>query len=496
MMNKIKLFVAIFFIALAGKITAQTNYGITIAGVVVTSANCDSITGSKISGFVSYNHETKTLTLDNATIEGVIYFGDGAERIEDITITLVGENTVTSDLGLIETVMNTKRINGDGSLKAKYIVCSSEQNTIIENCTIDIDAATKELDLALYGVSSKLTIKNANLSSEAMEVAIGGFADIELIGCEIVEPVNAQIIDKEFKGLAGKFICNEDSTIAKKVVIKKSTTSYGIGIAGIEVTSDNCNNITGAKISGSVSYNHETKTLTLDNATIGGDIGFALNKVNDITITLEGDNNVNGRIESVTGGTKKINGTGSLKVEFIAGFLEKNTIIEDCTIDIDAATNDWDWAMFGADNTKLTIKNANLSAVAKTVAIGDFAEMELIGCEIVEPVNAQTIDTEFEGEKGKYICNEDGTIATKVVIRKLSGLDDIAQTNSINVYPNPATHEIVISNLANNELVEIFDITGKLVKQVIYNNKVDVSDLLTGVYTIKVNNQIQKLVIE
>ena len=67
---------------------------------------------------------------------------------------------------------------------------------------------------------------------------------------------------------------------------------------------------------------------------------------------------------------------------------------------------------------------------------------------------------------------------------------------TLTIYPNPATNEIVINNVANNGLVEIFDITGKLVKQVVYNNKVDVSNLLTGVYTIKVNNKTQKLVIE
>ncbi|MBR1626876.1 MAG: T9SS type A sorting domain-containing protein [Bacteroidales bacterium] len=78
-----------------------------------------------------------------------------------------------------------------------------------------------------------------------------------------------------------------------------------------------------------------------------------------------------------------------------------------------------------------------------------------------------------------------------------SSLEEITSDDAtLTIYPNPATNEIVINNVANNGLVEIFDITGKLVKQVVYNNKVDVSNLLTGVYTIKVNNKTQKLVIE
>ena len=270
-------------------------------------------------------------------------------------------------------------------------------------------------------------------------------------------------------------------------------TSYGIEVAGIKVTSANCNNITGEKITGSVSYNDATKTLTLDNATIEGVIYFGngAEKIEDITITLVGENTVDA-IWDVSG-TKTINGTGSLKVVYIVCEVEQNTIIEDCSIEQTALSY-----TFGTDghNSKLTIKNANLSSEAGCVAIGDFADIELIGCEIVEPVNAQIIDNEYEGHAGKYICNEDGTVANKVVIKKLSGLNDIAQTNSINVYPNPATNEIVINNIANNELVEIFDITGKVVKRVVYNNKISVADLQAGVYTIKVNNQIQKLVIE
>ena len=214
-MRKISFFVAILFIALVGKINAQTDYGIEVAGVKVTSDNCDNITGEDIEGKVSYNDATKTLTLDNATIEGVIYFGNGAEKIEDITITLVGENTVDA----IWDVSGTKTINGTGSLKVVYIVCEVEQNTIIEDCSIEQTALS--YTFGTDGHNSKLTIKNANLSSEAGCVAIGDFADIELIGCEIVEPVNAQIIDNEYEGHAGKYICNEDGTVANKVVIKK-----------------------------------------------------------------------------------------------------------------------------------------------------------------------------------------------------------------------------------------------------------------------------------
>ncbi len=186
-------------------------YGIAIAGVYVNSINCNKITGKNIKGKVSYNPETKTLTLNNAIIDGNI----GFYGVVDITITPVGENIMA---GYIESVSGTKTINGTGSLKASYIDCYDK--TLIENCTIEIVADTVGYEWGTHGPDSKLTIKNANLSSEAFEVAIGSFKDIELIGCEIVEPANAQIIDNEFDGEKGKYICDGDGNIAEKVVIK------------------------------------------------------------------------------------------------------------------------------------------------------------------------------------------------------------------------------------------------------------------------------------
>ena len=49
---------------------AETGYGLTVGDVEVTSSNAANITGD---GKVSYDPETNTLTLNNATIEGGEY---------------------------------------------------------------------------------------------------------------------------------------------------------------------------------------------------------------------------------------------------------------------------------------------------------------------------------------------------------------------------------------------------------------------------------------
>ena len=48
----------------------------------------------------------------------------------------------------------------------------------------------------------------------------------------------------------------------------QAATNYGIKVAGVNVTSDNASGVTGTNISGSVTYNNSTKTLTMTNVTI------------------------------------------------------------------------------------------------------------------------------------------------------------------------------------------------------------------------------------
>ena len=269
---------------------------------------------------------------------------------------------------------------------------------------------------------------------------------------------------------------------------------YGINIATTKVSSENYTNITGAKISGTISYDPTTYTLTLDNATVGGDITFDTTRIKNITITLIGENTLTEEIRTVPG-TKIINGNGSLSVVYLDGLFEKNTIIENCTITVDATTKMYDWAMYGK-SSKLTIKNANLSVEGMGVAIGNFYEIELIDCEIVEPANAQIIDNEADGLGGKFICDENGNIAKKVVIKKVTGLNDVAQTNSIDVYPNPAKDNVTIEG--KGEIV-ITNSLGQIVKEVKDNNfsrTLNIKDWESGVYYIKVGNMTQKFVVE
>lgn len=67
--------------------------------------------------------------------------------------------------------------------------------------------------------------------------------------------------------------------------------------------------------------------------------------------------------------------------------------------------------------------------------------------------------------------------------------------NSFNFYPNPAYNVIQLDGVTPNTLVTIFDVSGKVVSESnLSNNTVDVSNLLNGVYFIKVGEETKKFI--
>ena len=84
--------VALFVMLLAPqRAWAQTDYGLTVAGVTVTSANASSVTGDEIrDGSVSFDATTNTLTLNAASLNGHIVWANETA----LTIHLVGECSV------------------------------------------------------------------------------------------------------------------------------------------------------------------------------------------------------------------------------------------------------------------------------------------------------------------------------------------------------------------------------------------------------------------
>jgi hypothetical protein len=68
------------------------------------------------------------------------------------------------------------------------------------------------------------------------------------------------------------------------------------------------------------------------------------------------------------------------------------------------------------------------------------------------------------------------------------GLNEF-DSNNFSIYPNPTTNILYISNLNAPELVEVFDLNAKKLIEKQNSNTVDVSQLTTGVYIVKINQK-------
>ena len=68
----------------------------------------------------------------------------------------------------------------------------------------------------------------------------------------------------------------------------------------------------------------------------------------------------------------------------------------------------------------------------------------------------------------------------------------IQDNTKVAIYPNPAAHFIMIDGVDYNTNIEIYDISGKIVKSFTFESKsqqIDVSDLNKGIYLARLNNE-------
>ncbi|MBR1770061.1 MAG: leucine-rich repeat protein, partial [Bacteroidales bacterium] len=101
------------------------------------------------------------------------------------------------------------------------------------------------------------------------------------------------------------------------------------------------------------------------------------------------------------------------------------------------------------------------------------------------------------GKKSVYETTEGWSSFSNIVEDcASSGIEDVINVNSVEVYPNPAKEKLIIK--AENE-ISIFNNKGQLVK-VVKNirgtKEIDISDLESGIYYIKTGDVTKKLIVE
>ena len=376
---------AVGLLASASTAMAQTTYDLKIADVQVTSANCSDLSVILgVSGTVKYDPSTKTLTLQNATIQtntayAIISFIDG------LTIKVIGTNNLTA----IMAFHTTATITGGGTLNVEIqdysAIFVNGTNLTIDGCTVN--AKGKDGITGFNGSSETLTIKNSTITAEGEYGSIDNFASLTLDGCAITQPAGAAF-DASLHAVA-----LGGAIVTSKVVISPATT-YNLLVAGVPVTSANCSDLSVIpNVSGTVKYDPSTKTLTLQNATIQTNTANAIfSEIDGLTIKVIGTNNLTTGDYSTLRFRKPLTITGGGVLNANSGIYYgaiyaygTNLTIDGCTVN---AKGKWGISGRNGLSEMLTIKNSTVTAEGTDGSIDDIASLTLDGCAITQPAGA------------------------------------------------------------------------------------------------------------
>lgn len=404
---------------------AQETYGIKIAGEDITGYNRYDLTEiSGVSGKVYFDPNTRTLTLDNATIEANDYNAILNETCDYLSIELIGTNTiyVTGAAGIKLKEETTIWSNSGGKLSVKSDGCA----LLFGGCPLEISNCWLEAEGA-WGISANnnvaeevLTIRNSHVEAKGSTGSICDIANLVLEGCSMTQPDGAW-----FSTQNNAVVLNGEMVTDKVVIVP----SYGVQIAGVYVTSLNCNDLSVIDgVDGKMSYDPETNTLTMEDVTINGSYinGIVNRSVEGMKIKLVGNNTITTNEACITIlQPSTISGSGTLRLKSSDNcglYLPSSLTVEGVTI---YAEGEWGIAgqEFQTSGNVLTICNAYVEATGSSGSICDLQNLVLDGCAITQPVGAS-----FDANSYAVVLN-DKLVTDKVVIEPDSYGFNIAGEN-------------------------------------------------------------------
>jgi hypothetical protein len=440
-------------------ISQGESYGFSVADVGVNTLNANDILGD---GTAYFTPEDGFLHLkgvnDTDNDYGIAVSTNSLLR----SITVEGENTLGGKTaGLL--AAKSLSITGRGTLNLSSNTVGIRMRNNSGDCHLRIETPWVMQDGPVVNITSKkygilgfaqdssnkyeLTLDKATMTINAEDVVMGGLSKATFTGSDyyITYP-NGAYFDEDKMAL-----CYADGTKVEgdRFAFGK-ITDYGIDVAGIRVHSGNCDNIMGPGISGKVSYDPKTNTLTLDNARIVYDWAICgYDKENmGFTLKLIGENYVDGgewyglSVSHTWNTTSAIVGPGSLTItsknQPAIYFYNRPINISDCTI---AASSESTFAISTYGNQAVNIANANVTAWSLQGGMGDISGLTLKECEMIAP-EAGT----YSKEKGGIVDNTTGELAELVCVIKSKLVGDVNGDSKVNVGDIMAVINVMAAN--------------------------------------------------
>ena len=442
---------------------AQETYGIKIAGEDITGYNRYDLTEiSGVSGKVYFDPNTRTLTLDNATIEANDYNAILNETCDYLSIELIGTNTidVTGAAGINLKEETTIWSHSGAKLTIKSDGCA----LLFGGCPLEIDNCWLEAEGA-WGISASnnvaeevLTIRNSHVEAKGSTGSICDIANLVLDYCSIIQP------DGAWFSTQNKAVVLNSEMVTDKVVIEPN--GYGLKIAGVDVTKKNYKDLSVIDgVDGKISYNPETKTLTMEDVTInivGENAGIWNKEVKGLKINLVGNNTITSSKACISiNKTSTISGSGTLRLKSSDNcglYLPSSLTVEGISLYTEGS-----WGIAGYASQKsgnvLTICNSYVEATGSLGSVCDLQNLVLDGCSITQPTgaafdaNVHAVALNGEAVTDKVVIESDsygikiaGVDVTKKNCKDLSGIDGVDGKISYDPETNTLTMEDVTIN--------------------------------------------------
>ncbi|WP_295424609.1 hypothetical protein [uncultured Prevotella sp.] len=469
---------------------AQDSYGFKIADVEVTSENSADLSVIEgVEGKISYNSETNTLTMLDVTIDNVdngIFINSSSEGLN---IEVLGDNSITTENVCITGWNKPCNISGSGTLRLK----SAESAGIYAFCSQTVIEGVKLYTEGLYGIGGNngesgemLSLRNVYVEATGSNGSICDFQNVVLDGCSITQPEGAAFE----AGLHA--VALNGAVVKDKVVIEPELKKYGIRIAGVEVTEANYESLSDidAMNSGEMSYDPETKTLTMNEVDLSA-------YDSDIAIENYGCANLNINVTGYVGiqtteaecicldEATTISGTGTIVTESE----ENDGIIFRKSLTIDGIR------LYGENNCGITGENGDTevltvrNAYVKVGTICNIKSLVLDGSSIVQPEGAAFDATlkgvAFEGDLATDVLIKPtdylgidvaGVMVTKANCADLSVLDGVTGKLSYDPMTNTLTMQDCTISPTTSDL-GLFTEEGKDLKvEILGNNNITARD--------------------
>ena len=400
-----------------------------------------SVTNENITGSVSYNHSTRTLTMNGATTttgcfvpkqDGMKLLVAGTSKLSSgngNSISLDGKNLTIQGTNTAKLESGAIRLGGQGTLSITNGVTVNIKSYNVGYPGISFANAENELSFISQDSDPHVIVNGSTLNiSSANKPCIT--AGLQLIGSVVGSPANAVLcclVDQEpvpsYITPGALYLYNNDmSNYLTGDVSITTGTAYNLWVNSVQVNSRNCSNLNTVVASGSCSYSHSSKQLSLSSVSINNPVGFCIyNSISGLNIVSTGTNTL--KTTSTASSIKStedftISGSGHLKASSsgYSGIYVTKTL----TISNTEVTASGTYAILGSyDNnfanqnswSKVYVNNSKLHLTGSTQAID-------VG--IFDPENNCYIVSPSGGVKVlNTISNADYTPAKTVELRPM-----------------------------------------------------------------------------